>query len=327
MSQEAPPPFFVVGADRSGTTLLRLYLDANSNLAIPSESWFLIDLLERFGPRGVLDADGVSEALAIVSAHPRFVDGWHVDLARLRRDLRPNAPLRLAELVDALFRAETHAPAEVTWGDKTPEYVGHLPALASCFPGARFVNIVRDGRDVYLSLATRRWSDRGYTPYELGRYWSSCVAAAREAGRELGERYLEVRYEDLVLETPSVLQRVCDFLGVTFEEAMLAAHDRASLLMTTSEREAGVHDKLSRPPRPSDVGRWRDVRTGLSSLRLAAGVMAGQLSLAGYRDAPPPLPSAALRGLAAGDHFYRRRLRPRLRRIARRLGAGARGPA
>lgn len=322
-SQETvpPPPFFIVGADRSGTTLLRLYLDAHSRLAVPSESWFLIDLLDRFGATGRLDRDGLREAVAMVGAHPRFVDGWRTDLRQLEERLANGAPLPLSQFIDRLYRAETGVAAEAAWGDKTPEYVEQVAALATCFPRARFVNVVRDGRDVYLSLAKRRWSDRGYTPHELGRYWSRCVAAAEQSRGALGARFLEVRYEDLVLETKDVLERLCAFLGVGFEASMLAAHDEAERVITASERAAGVHDKLSRPPRPSDVGRWRAV-TGDRSLRLAAAVMANTLRESGYQDAPGPVTAATLSGAAAFDHWWRRRLRPRLRRVARRLRPG-----
>lgn len=314
------PPFFIVGADRSGTTLLRLYLNAHSRLAVPSESWFLSDLFAAFGPRATLDGDDLRRALRIVAEHPRFQDGWDVYLPALQDELEALAPVSLATLCDRLFRRQTRADDDTRWGDKTPEYVEHLADLDRCFDGAHYIHLLRDGRDVYLSLAKRRWSDRGYTPHELGRYWSRCVAAAARAGDALGPRLLEVRYENLVLATEATLQRITDFLGVAYEPAMREAHREAAAIITQSEEQQGVHEKLLRAPRPSDVARWRRAEPG-SGLRLAAAVMEPELRQSGYEDVPSPGAARVLRPLARLDHLWRRRTRPRLRRVVRGVAA------
>lgn len=329
------PPFFIVGADRSGTTLLRLYLNAHSGLAVPSESWFLIELFAAFGPRATLAGETLERAVRIVTEHPRFLDGWHVSADRLRSSFVSGRPVTLAAFCERLYRLEIAASAApgdaaaaalaptITWGDKTPEYVEHLQALDSCFPGARFIHLMRDGRDVYLSLAKRRWRDRGYTPYELGRYWSRCVSLAAAARDVLGTRIIEVRYEDLVVDTPATLRRITDFLGVDFEPTMLRAHVDAGRVITASESAAGIHEKLSRPPRQGDVGRWR--RAPLDpNLRLAAGVMAAELRRAGYRDAPPEPEAMLLRAAASYDHLWRRQTRPLIKRLVRKAAAAAR---
>lgn len=316
-------PFFIVGADRSGTTLLRLYLNAHSRLAVPSESWFLIDLLAAFGPRALLRGADLDRAVSIVTQHQRFRDGWHVDGPALRALLAAAEPLTLAGFCDRLYRLETGSADDVAWGDKTPEYVEHLGDLGHCFPDGRFIHLIRDGRDVYLSLARRRWSDRGYTPHELGRYWSRCVRAAADARSRLEPgRFLQVRYEDLVLDTVPTLQRITAFLGVAFEPRMLRAHGDAERVITARESAARVHEKLFRAPRPDDVERWRRVRRD-PYLRLGSGVMAKELRRAGYRDAPAALAATALRTAALSDHLWRRRLRPRLRRLARKVAPRA----
>jgi hypothetical protein len=318
-------PFFIVGSDRSGTTLLRLYLNASSRLAIPSESWFLIDLFAAFGQGSaperhrVLDAAALERAIAIVTEHPRFRDGWHVDPDALLAELAGSGEVTLPTFIDALFRLETSLPHGGRWGDKTPEYALHMADLDRAFPQAQFVHIVRDGRDVYLSLASRRWRDRGHTPYELGRYWTRAVTAVGAAGAWLGpQRYLLVRYEDLVLDTRSTLERVAGFLGVGFEERMLDAHEQAGAIVTPSESSAGVHDKLFRAPRTTDVARWRESARS-AGVVLASGVMAEPLRTYRYPD-PPSVPVALItRNLAAYHHVWRRYAAPRLRRLLARV--------
>ena len=314
------PPFFIVGADRSGTTLLRLYLNAHSELVVPSESWFLIDLFAEFGPQGVLNGADIDRAVQLVTQHPRFIDGWDVGAANLRADLARVEPLTMATFCDRLYRLQTRAGPRTSWGDKTPEYVEHLRDLDSCFPNAQYIHLVRDGRDVYLSLAKRRWSDRGYTPHELGSYWNRCVAAAALAKQWLGERLLEVHYEDLVLATEETLRQISQFLGVAYEPAMRTAHDAAQEIITASENQAGVHEKLFREPRPNDVGRWRRA-AGDRGLRLASGVMASELRRNGYQEAPSASAALLLKGAARGDHYWRRRARPLLRRFVRKVAA------
>ncbi|MFO7546536.1 MAG: sulfotransferase [Trueperaceae bacterium] len=320
-------PFFVIGADRSGTTLLRLYLNAHTRLAIPSESWFLIDLFRAFPPPDKLFAEDVARAVEIVTSHPRYRDGWSVPPATVLERFPGDGAVTTAEFVDTLYRLEVGADdrleigagASVRWGDKTPEYVMHVEALDHCFPRAQFVHIVRDGRDVFLSLANRRWSDRGWSPHEVGRYWSRVVRAAAEAEARLGpDRFLRVRYEDLVLDTQGTLERVCAYLGVSFEPAMLDAHQGADAIKTALERERHVHDRLGRAPRRADVERWR--HEGAPWRRaLVESLIGRELGAYGYPDVPPGWRRIVLRPAAAAHFAWTRRARPFARRVTRGL--------
>ena len=323
-----PAPFFVVGADRSGTTLLRLYLNAHSRLAIPSESWFLIDLFRVFPPPVSLSHDDVARAVEIVTSHPRYRDGWHVPPVSLLETFAVDGAVTTTEFIDTLYRQEVGANgrpgagagADVRWGDKTPEYVMHVDALDRCFPRAQFVHIVRDGRDVFLSLANRRWSDRGWSPYEVGRYWSRVVRAAADAEARFGpKRFLRVRYEDLVLSTRGTLEGVCAFLGVPFEPAILDAHDDAEAIQTARERELHVHDRLGRAPRAADVERWR--REGAPWRRaLVESCMGRELLAYDYPDVAPVWRRIALRPASVAHFVWTRRAGPYARRVVREAG-------
>jgi len=310
-------PFFVVGADRSGTTLLRLYLNAHSRLAIPNESWFLIDLFRAFPPPVTLSPQDVARAIEIVTSHPRYQDGWSLRPSALLARFQHAGPVTMGAFVDALYRLETGTSNGVRWGDKTPEYVAHVNDLDRCFPRAQFLHIVRDGRDVFLSLEKRRWSDRGWSPYEVGRYWSRAVRAAAVGEARLGPaRFLVVRYEDLVLDTGGTLERVCAFLGVPFEPGMLGAHAEADTIQTPRELEKRVHDRLARAPHETDVERWR--REGAPWRRALVESMIGrELRFYGYPSVPPGWSRAALRPAAFAQHVWTRRARPFVRRVVR----------
>ena len=279
------PPLFVVGAARSGTTLLRLHLLGHPRLVIPAESWFLLDLAERFPAQTRLDAAGLREALSYIENHPRWKD-WRSSREPLDPALFGDSRTSLAEVVDTVFRRETKAGPDTIWGDKTPGYVSIVAWLAELFPKARFIHIVRDGRDVYLSLSRRGW--QGDTPFQIGRYWRRCVRQVDSALSSLPEsRKLRIRYEDLVLEPRREVERVCDFLGLEVQESMVQFRERALTELTEWELSQGFHSKLFRASRPEDVARW--MHEGSPKLRMATGLMSRELRRHGYPQVPSPL--------------------------------------
>src|SRR5512140_952364 len=90
------------------------------------------------------------------------------------------------------------------WGAKTPGYIEIVPALAALFGDARFIHLIRDGRDVAKSYERAGW----HGPWMLGytREWSRAMELDEKlAGTSLNERVLRVRYEDLVLDPEATL--------------------------------------------------------------------------------------------------------------------------
>jgi hypothetical protein len=246
-------PFFVLGAARSGTTMLRLMLNRHSRLVIPFESQFLRQIFAEIPSDRPLEAHEADRMADLVIGEKNFRT-WHLDATRVRQELVRLALSPLAVLVDALFRMEIAESGKPRWGDKTPNYYVCWQQLMGLFPGSKLVHIIRDGRDVSGSLEKVGW--HGPTGYHRACYWQQRVEMAHAAARELGpERNLIIRYEDLVLETRATLGAVCDFLGETYEPKMLSFFEDASEHI--SDIDGDVHGKLERAPRPEDVGRWR----------------------------------------------------------------------
>jgi hypothetical protein len=246
-------PFFVLGAARSGTTMLRLMLNRHSRLAIPFESHFLRPILAEFPTDRLLDPNEAAQMADIVTGERNF-QTWHLDGAQVRRELIGRAPASLAELVDALYRMEIACSGKPRWGDKTPYYYICWRQLMGLFPGSRLVHIIRDGRDVNLSLEKVGW--HGPTASDRARYWQERVEMAHAAARELGPgRNLIIRYEEVVLNSRETLEQVCDFLAETFEPAMLDFF--ADAARHICDIDGDVHQKVRRAPQPEDVGRWR----------------------------------------------------------------------
>ena len=239
----AGPPVFVVGCGRSGTTMLRLMLDVHPDLAIPSETHVIPSLWRqrrRFETDGRFDAAKLTDHLL----HEFRIERWEIPEATIRRRVDALTEPTYASVWEAFFKAYADHQGKRRWGDKTPAYVIDIPLLSELFPTARFVHLVRDGRDVSQSLVeSDMFPDR---LVKAAEYWSILVRKGREFGTALEPgRYLETRYEELVADPEPELRRICDFLDLSFQPAMLAFHERADEKIGEDPRK--LHESVHKP--------------------------------------------------------------------------------
>lgn len=258
------PAPFVVGAERSGTTLLRLMLDAHPDLAVPPETHFIDRVAEACGdtpePRRTF--------IETVTSHRRWGD-FRVDGEELARRISGIEPFDLGEALRAFYGLYAQKFGKTRWGDKTPKYVHSMRLIHRLLPEARFVHIIRDGRDVALST-----KDLWFGPdsvEEAARKWRSLIEKARRQSREV-PHYLEIRYEDLVSETEPTLRRICEFVDLRWDPAMLAYHKTAEERMSEiyrdmetprgkkvvrGEMRRSLHTLTGSPPQRDRVARWK----------------------------------------------------------------------
>ncbi|GIX48875.1 MAG: hypothetical protein KatS3mg131_3086 [Candidatus Tectimicrobiota bacterium] len=148
-------------------------------------------------------------------------------------------------------------PGKQRWGDKNPRYVLHVPLLHALFPRAKFIHLIRDGRDVAVSH--RQPPFNVHAVARAARLWKACVLQGHRHGLALGEaHYLEVRYEALCLSPRPVLARLCDFLGIPLEyERMLRFYaDNAARQLIPPARHAW-HRNTFVPLTAARIGVWR----------------------------------------------------------------------
>jgi hypothetical protein len=239
------PPVLVLGVRRSGTTLLRVMLDRHSNLAVPDETYFVPQLADRHLRH--VDADAFLDDV-------RRVVEWEIPLDKVRARLRDGMPV--GEAIGAVYAVYAEECGKPRWGDKTPMYMQNLSLLERLFPDARFVHLIRDGRDAALSflamprgIVTETWMHPA-TPADFACQWRTEVAAARRLGRRVGRRYLEVRYEDVVDDVEPVLHAICDFAGLEYEPAMADYAGKVDV-------SANPHQLRLRQPPTKGVRDWR----------------------------------------------------------------------
>jgi len=255
VSKTTPPAFpFFVGRGRSGTTLLLAMFDSRSDMAVPYESRFAVSLGRTRGryERGGLDVERFLADLAIVDGFR----GWNLPIEQVRDHLTVDAPRDLPAAIRAVYAAYAAAHGKPRYAEKSPGFVMHVPLLAGLFPEARFVHIIRDGRDVALSYRASSWGTKDIA--ESAYYWRRFVTRGRETGRRLGpERYREVRYEQLVDDPELIVRDLCVFMDLSFEPEMLRYFERAgSVLGKIDGPWQGAHGNLSRPP-TSGMRDWR----------------------------------------------------------------------
>jgi hypothetical protein len=242
------PPVIVLGVGRSGTTLLRVMLDRHTMLAIPYESFFVPQLAHRHGRRP--DVDKFLDDLARL----RTLYDWGITPEDVRPRLREGMATR--EAIAAIFETYAERQGKPRWGDKTPLYMQQLPLLERLFPDAIWVHLVRDGRDAALSFlelpegfSGKTWALPRTVPQFAAR-WRTEILSGRRLGRHAGERYLELRYEDLVAEPERELRRICEHVSLAWEPGLLD-HTRASDAANMPE-----HRNLAQPPTPG-LRDWR----------------------------------------------------------------------
>lgn len=315
---ESLPFPFVVGCERSGTTLLRAMLDSHPGMAVPPESYFIPSMLRhrrRYQTRGGFDT---ARFLRDVQAHHRFRK-WGLPLSDVSAALESSPPGDCPTAIRRLYELYAKAHDKSRYGDKTPEYVHSILLLARFFPEALFVHLIRDGRDVALSIrdtriwpdTTRRW--RSVTNLaDAAIYWKRAVNRGQRAGRRLGpSRYLELSYERLVSEPEATLRLLCQFLDLKWTEKMLQYPRRSKNL---------THPGLLDAP---TVG-LRDWRIQMSQEDQAlvernAGSLLRDLGYELAHPAPDLRRSMETRLLTARAEMARGR-----RQLSKRLGRGSR---
>jgi hypothetical protein len=227
------PYLFVVGCPRSGTTLLQRLLDAHPQLAVINETLWIVREAERCGRLG-------RDALVTRELVPRLVADRRFQRLEIRRQdvellVDPAAPVSYPRFVSGVFDLYGRSRGKPLVGDKSPGYVRKMAKLHALWPAAKFVHLIRDGRDVWLSVASWKKADRvvgRFATWPQHRvsttalWWERSVRLGLEAGVTLGPNlYREVRYEDLVADPARESRALCDFLELPHDESMLDFHE------------------------------------------------------------------------------------------------------
>jgi len=211
---------FILGAPRSGTTFLASLL-RSSQYGAPIESQFVVKYFTVLNNYGDLNQFSNFNRLLGDITRERAVMQWQLELdaAQLHQKLVDSAgQVNYSDLIDELFLARSEAAGRRAWGDKTPHYLGEVEVLNTLFPAARYLYIVRDGRDVALSLLQKDWGPNNL--FTAAEYWVRLnkVNPTLTQLIDSGKVYF-LRYEDLATDVEQHVRDIAAFLGEDISES------------------------------------------------------------------------------------------------------------
>jgi hypothetical protein len=296
-------PIFVIGVARSGTTLLSMMLDSHSRIAIPYESHFFVEYHKQHHGKVF---DRPEERLALVEqilAEPA-VKEWDVTVRPEEVDL--TRCTTLGATIDQIFQGYARKCNKDVWGEKSPPYTLYVYMIEKMFPNARYVHLIRDGRDVALSLMEKSWGPGDFVASL--EYWARNISCARRMLYMLPEdKYIEVRFEQLVSEPEPEMRRVMRFLGFEFEPTMLDAY-RNKAASKVGELINSIHPHLKEAPSKDQAFKWKK-KLGPSDQALAYEIAGTELEELGYE---PGVKSARLNTLRKCYHLLMGRTKRKL---------------
>lgn len=269
-------PFFVVSAPRSGSTLLRLMLDAHPRLAVPPPGWLFDMIFPFLYSYGDLRQRANLLALAEDILATPTVGKWPQKPSAEALADAAETP-SFAGVYAALHRAYAKAEGKLRWGEKTPRNGFWMDEIRVLFPDAQFIHIVRDGRDQAIDISdSLLWPNSVYSGANL---WQRYVNAIRESASRLpASAYCEVRYEDLCGSTDATVRKLCDFLGEPFHSRMLSPHE------TRSAKNWSAHPLHAKTAQPISTRFCEMYKTRLPAADVAVldGLIGGTLRKFGY---------------------------------------------
>lgn len=246
------PMFIIFGYPRSGNTLLGALLNVNDEIVVPAETDFIVPACAIF--RAVPDA----------KTGRRLIADLIVNTERFPYSLAPYvSPQALldefeaseytgAGIVQAVYRVVAKAAGKSIAGDRSPMDISYIPEMnkAGVFKSdIRVIHLVRDPRDVYLSTLKANWLPEEELRANFPRVWAGTNLNLRRLFSAHPERYIRVRYEDLIGSPETELRRVCDFLQVPFQPKMLDPATRTGIYQNDRH-----HVNVSRELLPSRIG-------------------------------------------------------------------------
>jgi hypothetical protein len=258
-------PIFVVGCDRSGTSLITLTLSQSPELKMIFEAGFLPRLSSRKTDYGDFSAPRQrwyfirdiqrEKATSRTFAFEKFDN---LSDQEAESALQQAAPTDYQGAAAAIYAASARKDGKDRWGEKMPEYILQVEWLASTFPNSSIVHIIRDPRDVAASIRRAGWKD---SLHEAATYWKKRVSEGRAQSRSIASnRYHEVRYEKFLQNPAEVTMHLAECLDLKISTKVLSGSGRdKARCLPESHREAypELFSKLWQPIDPSRAYAWR----------------------------------------------------------------------
>lgn len=261
-----------------------MLLDAHPNVIIPTECQFIVNLYRKYGHRKIWQPHHVESFLRDLKLQWKF-DMWNIDMEQLKQSLLDlGIDCTYADICRTVYYSykSIFPKTDINLlADKNPGYAIYTKRICKIFPEARFIYINRDYRDNYVSI-----KEVGFDlpiPSLSAQKWKYFYRTFKNCAREKPGKYLYLRYEDLVTRPLEVMEQVCSFAGIPYDEKMFSFHERQTDFSRLYNPFvlSNIHRQISTPVNQSRLGIWKEKLTS-REINLLDSTVGRMASEAGY---------------------------------------------
>lgn len=245
---------FILGVGRSGTTLLRAIMNAHRQVAVAPEAKFVADMLKitrRYQNKNTFD----SQKFVADLSRSEYFAYWHIDEQELSSCVEYATSIQNAfELLYQLYGTKQNKHFVL---DKSPNNVLEIKLIKKAWPNARFIHIIRDGRDVAISSLQAGWQIKSLQDSIAN--WAIRIGRCERSLSLLQKNdYIEVYYEDLLRDPKAVVTSICDWIGIEYEPTMLEHPSGKNIGFMETVKNPHIHKNLSKPIKVSN-SHWQQL--------------------------------------------------------------------
>ncbi|MFO8100161.1 MAG: sulfotransferase [Salinibacter sp.] len=293
-------PFFIVGASRSGTTLLRLMLNAHSQIGIPRELKYFHTVNDTVDPQSWRDEVSDESYRQLVRHYLKSrSDLFSDDLGSLEAMVLGDDERTLRGPYRVLMEYWSRTLNKPRWGEKTPHNLFYVDVISDMFPGAKFIHVVRDPRAVAQSMNSIEYYS-GETVFNALNWRRSIRAGENMLQQTLAsDQQCTIKYEDLVSSPEATLRTVCHFLEESYEPSMLRFYETAADHMPSTIRTPSIRG----PVNQKSLSKWKE-RLSALEIEIVESICAGEMARLGYERSTRARPSAYLRRVLKGAYWH-----------------------
>ena len=289
------PPFFILGRPRSGTTLLTTLFNAHPNVRIAPEFPIMFFLYQRFRKVKHWDEDTIRSFVDHVFYFSKFnirrVENLKLDREFLISELlkyKDRASIQLFLKSINYFAFSVYDKKETLWiGDKNPVYSLYANRLIKIFPDAKFICIIRDYRDNFISIKKLAEKDVAVeapvVSLQVAR-WRYFISRFLEYKRLYPDRFYILKYEDLVTEQEKTFRSLCEFLNISYDASVFDFHKKKDETVNTYGNfiYEKFHENLLKPVNTGRMNTWQNVLTP-KEVRIADQIAGKYADRLGYQ--------------------------------------------
>lgn len=261
-------PIFIVGCPRSGTTILAALLNLHTDIAAATETHFFnfISKQKKYKWREfdenqmklILDEARIMDFCKHLEIEPELLVKYFMesfDSAELSEEVTHKSQFYKKKVFDVFIKALLIKKKKIRFCEKTPQHLYNVEEILKLYPGAKFIHIVRDGRDVVNSLLKMPWRPGGLL--NNSRFWKKYITKGLSLSSKLDSKnFLTVKFEELIQDPEALMKTICDFVEVSYQKSILQKSQTSNESVFT-EWESNWKHKSKGDLDTKRIGAWK----------------------------------------------------------------------